>query len=73
MPSIRVKITDPLQPAPWFASAWDAINDPTKTVRRLNTVAQHLHGKNAATYELATEAQYQAYRAETRAIIAKGG
>lgn len=73
MPTIRVKIIDPLQPAPWFASAWDGTNDPAKTVRRLNTAAQLLYGKNAATYELATEAQYQAYRTETRSVIAKGG
>lgn len=65
---MRVKITDAT--GVWFATAAPSNATPARQVVALNAAAKRKG--ITATYEVATEAEYQAYRAETRAIIAKG-
>jgi hypothetical protein len=71
MPSIRVKITDSNQSEPWFASAWDDGRGPEKTVALLNRKAKVVRYIGIVKYELATEEEYQKYRAMLRAIVSK--
>ncbi len=67
---IRVKITNhdlPEAMRVWFASSQMVRPTPEETVALLNNIAK-ARGVNA-TYQLATEAEYWAYRAAVAATI----
>lgn len=61
MKSIRVKIT-PATGAPWFATAMQNLATPEKQIVFLNRQAKK--AALPATYALATEAEYLAYKGE---------
>lgn len=66
MRTIRVKISVPrgtgVPPDVWFASALVESGTDENHVFCLNRIAKRRYQEGAATYELATEEQYQAYR-----------
>ena len=66
--SIKVRVTTEGLPV-WYATALMVKATPEKTVGYLNCVAAR-KGIDAH-YELATQAEYDAYKAEQRAAIAQ--
>lgn len=61
--SIKVRIVNPNMPA-WYATSVMAKATPEKTVQHLNKLAQKRG--IAATYSLATQEEYDAYKAAQR-------